>query len=164
MRCQKCQFECDNEDVFCRKCGANLTAEGDFTEVVESAAPVESVTPVQIIEHNPTNFSVIVETKKPNVIAKVARVIGSETGQKIVKGAAVLAIGVVADLITQAAERRKPTKNKPAPTTALSRAINAAQNDQSLMPFHSPAPGEIVQSYYYRYERWVVRRVIKRDE
>ncbi len=164
MRCQKCQFECDNEDAFCRKCGGILAHEGDFTEISHLSDSIESAAPVQIIEHTSTHLPTIVEAKKPNVLAKVVQVIGSETGQKIVKGAAVLAIGVAADLITQAAERRKPARRNNPATNALSRVINPPQNQQYLTPFRPPASGEIVESYYYRYERWVVRRVIKREE
>ncbi len=174
MRCQKCQFWCDNQDAFCRKCGAPLADEAVFQEQPDTSQtppiPAENVTPVALdfeshsqglaISPSPTQSLAVPPTRtgiKSKVLGLANRALGSEEGRAIAKGAAVLAVSVGVELLNRARQH---------PTAPRSQGLSIPPEMPMLADLTEPvgplAPGTtIVETWAYRYSytRRVVRRV-----
>jgi hypothetical protein len=149
MYCHKCQFVCDESDAFCRKCGAILAQEGQFSETTVTALEVvESRLPVKA----PTR-------KLPTYLAKAGELLASETGQKLAKGAIVVALSVAAEIIDQAVKQDKKRKLARMSPGDVVRSLSPLDNG-----FTPPTLSNgVSETYDYFYERWIIRRTIRRD-
>jgi hypothetical protein len=172
MYCPECQFVYDTGDAFCRKCGAALAQEGVYNEVEGSENTTTArrvITTVEVVNQENTPLPAIVEkSRKPNYLAKVSKALNSETGQKLVKGAALLAATIAAELMTQAAnrskQRQKNSSGKPTATDIVN-ALSPYNNQPGVYSNDLARPNAPhTENYHYYYERWVIRRTIRRDE
>lgn len=168
MPCQNCQFWCDSEDVFCRKCGTTLVSEGEFKELeagphlteTQAAAPAEVIS---LATTNPTNIEPANQAaglpiKAGAVTSKflglATKAISSQEGRAIIKGATVMAVSVGLELLSRSHQKPEPTKLAP-----INEPLNLADFAE---PPQNLAPGTtIVETWMYRYTytRRVVRRV-----
>jgi hypothetical protein len=171
INCARCRFECANDDAFCRKCGAPLAQEANFTELAAESAPLQAeVTTVEVITpagpvvrpgSSPRDRALAL-TKK--VGAKVSEALKSEQGKKLAQGATALAVAVGVELVAQAANKlAKPATGRDnrkldrAPTSLPDAMLKAMEDHLAS----SNAP--IVEDYYYR-ERIYIRRIIRRRQ
>ncbi|MEI7554230.1 hypothetical protein [Candidatus Chlorohelix sp.] len=149
MYCHKCQFVCDETDAFCRKCGATLAEEGQFSET--------TVTALEVLEsHLPVKATA---RKLPMYLAKAGELLSSETGQKLAKGAMVVALSVAAEIIDQAMKQDKKRKLERMSPGEVVRSLSPLDNG-----FSSPILSNgMSETYDYFYERWIIRRTIRRE-
>lgn len=178
MRCQKCQFWCDNQDAFCRKCGAPLADEAVFLEqpdtlqppvvpaenvsavALEFEAPTQTTSQGLAISPPPTQALGMPPPRiglKSKMVGLANRALGSEEGRAIAKGAAVLAVSVGVELLNRA--RQHPTVPR---QHALSQPPELPMLADLIEPVGQLAPGiTIVETWAYRYSytRRTVRRV-----
>jgi hypothetical protein len=150
---------CDEEDAFCRKCGAVLAQEGAYHEVLGTETGHEpEVKLVEVLQSSTTNLPATVEKQRIHgYLQIVSRALNSETGKKLVKGATMVAISVAAEIASQAATRHKENNQR-----ALSRpGKKAATNSPTVYNSAEPLPDGVVEHYSYYYERLIVKRIIR---
>ncbi len=149
--CSKCQFEYDQADAFCRKCGASLPQEGTFVELpAQAQAPAEArpVPEPEIVQINVTALATLpsqpdltlappskVGALSRKVGTKVSQALKSENGKRLAKGATALALAVGMELLTKAGKSEKPANRSVSrPPTSLADAALKAFEERLAEP------------------------------
>ncbi len=149
MICENCRFESDYSDAFCRKCGAGLSQDvahnspgGRLEEMSTS-----QLATVEVIEALP-----VVEAK-PSRLSRLAGALKSEQGKKLVRGAALVAVGVGLELAAQAVSKLGQAQAGSSPSTALAPRLDP--------PSLFPSRPVIIESVTYQriYTRKIIRRI-----
>jgi hypothetical protein len=150
MRCEKCSFACDPEDVFCRKCGSALAHEAAYNEIHENRETVTAeVKTLEVVE------STTLAPEKPGRLSRLTSALKSDEAKKLARGAALVAVGVGIELAAQAINKLGQPQNTP--TRALAPRFPevispSASSDQKPI---------IIESVTYQriYTRRIIRRV-----
>jgi hypothetical protein len=160
MRCDKCQMVRDEEDAFCRKCGAMLAHEGAYDEVLGVEANSETeVQIVEVLQPQAANLPATVEKQRVhNYLQIVVRALNSETGKKLVKGATMVALSVAAEIATQAATRHNNNRALSHPSKKV------ASNSPTIYSSAESLPDGVVEHYSYYYERLIVKRITREKQ
>ena len=169
--CSKCQTHYDQEDAFCRKCGATLAQEAHYTEIASSPDDAATLEPTVVIEvtslaTNEPNRSLATPDKgrlrslTTKVGSSVGRALQSESGKRAVKGATALVVAVGVELLTQAAARPRQT---PAQGKKLSPPVHLADSLlRTIEEEFGPVPQDAVIEEVYVRERTYMRRIVRR--
>ncbi len=152
MVCEICQFNCDAGDAFCRKCGKPLSSEGSFKEIdpANQAETAHQILTSSLEILPPSRATPVPE--KPGVLNRLSRVIGSENGRKLAKGAALVAVGIGLELAAQAyGKLSRPLISSP---TGVKPFIPGPSGNEMSAPI-------IIESITYQkiYTKKIIRRV-----
>src|SRR4051794_15345 len=113
MRCEKCHFECDEVDAFCRKCGGALVHEAAFNEVGEAETVTGEVTTLEVVQAAP------LVPEKLGRFTRLGKVLRSEQAQNLARGVALVAVGVGIELAAHALNKLSQNSSTPGAALAL---------------------------------------------
>ncbi len=146
MNCEKCQSVYDQEDAFCRKCGAAIVQEATYDSLEDQ--PTLEIVAVEVVE------SAALAPTKAGKLSRITQILQSESGKKLAKGAALVAVGVGLELAAQALGKRQ---------TALARPNPVAFPAEIPLPAKPAAISEpiILESVTFQriYTRTIIRRI-----
>ncbi len=175
VNCEKCRFECADDDAFCRKCGASLAQEAHYTELPSEAIPLEvEAATVEVITPSSPVAEVIPVSEKRMVTlsrkvgSKVTQALMSEQGKKLAQGAAALAVAVGVELVNQATQRRnrgltgRDTRKSGLPAVSVPDAIMKVLEERNSITPHADNSSSLTEDVYIR-ERVYNRRTRKRN-
>jgi len=145
MRCEKCNFECDSQDIFCRKCGTTVAQ--SEAEVSASSPLQVTTTAVEVIPAAPLTLA------RPNKLRWLNRALNSKPGKKLVRGAALVAVGVGLELVAQAFGSK--------PKRSLVQSNNSNQALAAQLPPPNNSRTTVIQTVTTQrtYTRTIIRRV-----
>lgn len=162
MQCEKCNLISENDLVLCAQCGANLVEVLD--ENLSSVKTTREITRTEV-----PSLPAIIE-KKPTIIEKTMQkavnALASPAGRKVLKGAALVAVGVGLELATQLAARKPDQKlalpDKKARRNHLVAQVTRREEDgqEKVVQFFAPPSGTTVTETFY-YKTVTVKRITK---
>lgn len=158
MRCQKCHFECDREDTFCRKCGTALVHEASFNEL--DAAGSEQVVTAEVTTLQVAQPALLA-VAKPGKLTRLTEMLKSEQGKKLARGAALVAVGVGIELAAQALGKKGQSQTALARPASSGTALSLSSENSANKP---AAPSGPIVWESVTYQRIQSRTVWRRTQ